>query len=367
MNMDDYRRVADRMEPSEQCRIEVLNMKNTKITHKTNRKLVPLMIAAALAVCGGGTIIAADQLGAFDKLSSVQENTYKDERYIPKWDENNYAEIAKYIDTLETAAEPTESTSGTASAEPNVIVDTESVYCDGRTVMIGISGSYVHGNRNRINGLGFTSRFIINGKTYTETDAWDEDCGFYRMESSTVQDEDSYDNFSGVVTIMLADENIITEPTTIELELFNIRRGRGGTTSASYFPDVVKLSIPVTPQPELRNVCNLRIEEDGFAAAIYEISPAGIIVGSQFPDSYYRRFIDEHGCEITQCDVGNVWYDENGEPLEGLYYTSTPDYGDGNGDRMIIYSYTDTSAMTIKWFDITTDEVLHEYTFTLTE
>lgn len=366
MRMDDYKRAADRLMPSETCRNEVLNMKQTKITQKKNRKFVPLLIAAAVMAMGGGTIIAADSLGAFDQLVSVQGNTYKDERHLPKWDENNYAEIAKYAETAEQPEEITESTEETAPFEPNVIVDTESVYCDGRTLMIGITGSYVHGNRNRLGGLGFTSRFTINGKTYTETDAWEENCGFYRMESSTVCDADSYDNFSGVVTIMLADENIITEPTTVELALFNIRRGRGGTTSAAYFPDVVTLSIPVTPKPELRNTCALRMEEDGFAAEIYEISPAGIIVSSQFPDSYYRRFIDEHGCEVTQCDVGDVWYDENGTPLEGLYYTSTPDCGRSDS-HTIIYSYTDTSAVTIKWYDITTQEVLHEFTFDIPE
>ena len=56
MNMNDYRKVTDRIYPSGKCREEVMNMRNEnsrkKIKHRYTGKAVAAIAVAVVAACG---------------------------------------------------------------------------------------------------------------------------------------------------------------------------------------------------------------------------------------------------------------------------------------------------------------------------
>lgn len=360
MNMDDYRAVTDRMQPSERCRDAVLHAKRHTITHR--RRMLPVVIAAAAMVCGGGTIIAADSLGAFDKLGFLQNSTAEDGRHLEKYDNNNYSGIAEYAQTVE----DTES----SEASQNFFIETESVYCDGRTIAIGLTGKFADErlSRNR-NGVGFVCEMTINGETYSfaqvYTKEWHKDPAFYQFESCMIRDGEE-NAYSGSIVLMLADDAILTEETTADVKISSIRWGNGSITT-SYFPDVIHLSVPIVPQNDLRTICDYRQEKNGFTAAVYEISPNAVIVGSGKPDALVQEIYNaEMDMYVTHDPVVECWYDADGNRMESLSYYGTPDYGDEN-DHVIIFPNTGTPAMTIEWMNTETWKVLERLTFVLDE
>lgn len=364
MNMDDYRKVADRMEPSEQCRNEVLNMKKTKITHRKNRKFVPLMIAAAVAVCGGGTIIAADSLGAFDKLVGVPEKTNEKGFRYNKFDNNNYDAIAQ------NAAVPEESLT---AANEKLSVACDSVYCDGRSLMLGLTGEFYENVMKNYNSVSFDCEVIVNGKTHELRGARDWDCGFWRLDGALYRDESRENGFTGSISIGFLDEYVITEPTMVEVRMYNIGDLNWNEPRGSRLGDDISFTVEVTPDTSLLQKPMLSMEQDGFGAKIYEISPACIIVGSTYPEWYDNNTETieyEDGTLGPKYSVHAGWYDENGDPIPPLDYTMDLD---SDGYHICPYSYADTSKITVKWFNSQNRdengnaEVLYEYTFDLTE
>ncbi len=365
MNMDDYRRVADRMEPSEQCRIEVLNMKNTKITHKRNRKLVPLMIAAALAVCGGGTIIAADQLGAFDKLIGVQQKTDERGFSYDKYDHNNYEAIAENAETQEECLN---------AANEKLSVACNSVYCDGRSLILGLTGEFYEDVMKNYGSVHFDCEVIVNGKTHELRGAWDWDCGFWRFDGRLYRDESRENGFNGSICLGFMDEYVITEPTMVEVRMYNIGDLNYNEPRGSRLGDDISFTVEVTPDTTLVQKPMLSMEQDGFGAKIYEISPACIMVGSTYPEWYdtnTETIVVADGGTGPKYSVHAGWYDENGNGISGLDHTQTP-YSD-EGYHVFPCAYTDTSKITVKWVNVQNQdengncEVLYEYTFNLTE
>ena len=68
MNINDYNKVIDRLSPSAECRNEVLNMKKKQKNIKLNRKGIAVIIAVAVAACGGTAVYAAEKISSFKKL-----------------------------------------------------------------------------------------------------------------------------------------------------------------------------------------------------------------------------------------------------------------------------------------------------------
>lgn len=364
MNMNDYKKVADRMEPSEHCRNEVLNMKNTKITKKNNHRLTAVLIAAAVMTAGGGMIIAADSLGAFDKLIGVQEKKDACGFSYDKYDRNNYEAIAGNDKT------PEESLS---AANEKLSVACDSVYCDGRSLILGLTGEFYENVMKNYNSVHFDCEVIVNGKTHELRGAWDWDCGFWRFDGRLYRDESRENGFNGSICLGFTDEYIITEPTVIEVRMYNIGALNWNEPRGSRLGDDLSFTVSVTPDATLRQTPMLSMEQDGFAAKVYEISPACIMVGSSYPEWY------DTNTETIECEDGTLgpkysvhagWYDENGNPLEPLDYTMDLD---SNGYHICPYSYADTSKITVKWVNLQNRdengnaEILYEYTFDLTD
>lgn len=355
MNMDDYRNVADRMQPSETCRNEVLNM-NRKITQKKNRRYIPLLIAAAVAVCGTSTVLAADYFGAFEILANKHQRTYTldngEEARLDKYDNNNYAAIGEHLQEV---------TEEKIAEDQCATLYFDDVYCDGRNLVLGFTGELAEPNRRSYTVLDFDCEITINGVTYRNKDRGDT-INFYRFDSTMLMDENSRSSFTGSIVLEVAQEYEFTEPTTAEIKIRNYDPNKSVLAPSEQTSDEITLSLPLVPETDLRSKCMLSAEEDGFGAKIYEISPASIVVGSIYPKEY-----DNMG---LSCSVIALWYDENGNMMEGLTFYKSPDYGDGY--KVGLYPYTDTSKLTLKLVNKQKKDengnfpVLYEHSFDLT-
>ena len=142
MNINDYKKVTDRLSPSAECRNEVLNMKKKqKKNIKLSRKGIAVIIAAAVTACGGTAVYAAEKLGAFDRMNKTLEETIVlsdgTELEKDKFAELDYNQIAQ---TAQTFTKPI------SFEGEDISITIESVYCDGYTVILGLTGSLKNGN-----------------------------------------------------------------------------------------------------------------------------------------------------------------------------------------------------------------------------
>lgn len=352
MDMNDYKNVTDRLQIRERCREEVFTMKNRtgKIKHKMNKKAVALIAAAALTVGAGTAAVAADKLGAFDRLSERQNNTVilDDGREIPdpimKYDNDNYQNIAEHAD-------PVDETFSLESDDNGLSINVESVYCDGMNLIIGITGSLTDGNPQAYDYIGLGTELTINGRTYsTELD----DRSRIRFDSNLILNEGTENEFSGSIKLMLQPSDRITEPATADIKIYNtvgIENWYDNAPVDESLGTPLEISVDVVPKIELISEAGLEFSDGGFEAKIYEITPDCFTIGTGYPKGY--------GNVETAC------YDDNDNKIPFIPMYSQPDYGDGL--HTFICAATDTSTITVKWFSKQDCSQIYEYTFTLPE
>lgn len=334
MNMNDYRKVTDRIEPSERCREEIFNMSKRRKNHiRLNKKGIAAIVAVAVAACGGTAVFAADKLGAFDKLKNIKERTVTtdDGREFPinKFEHKDYDKIA---DNAEFLSEPvTENTE-------NISISIDSVYCDGRTIILGVTGSLTDGNPENYGYIHLTPKLEINDMIYNDN-------SLTHYYGYMVLDEEMTNSFTGSITLVLAENEKFTEPTEIKVHMNDI------CCAENYFSDRVSiggmtLTTTVTPDTALMNNCNIVQSEDGFTATVYDISPAMMTVGYDYPVEYdlneEKIEIEESGriIEIPKYALFAMWYDANGNRLKP--FEMTVDMGNGVYAEWIEPPSTDT-------------------------
>ncbi|MDE6789748.1 MAG: hypothetical protein K2J47_10585 [Ruminococcus sp.] len=315
--MNDYRKVTDRIEPSERCREEIFNMSKRRKNHiRLNKKGVAAIVAVAVAACGGTAVFAADKLGAFDKLRNIKERTVTtdDGREFPinKFEHKDYDKIA---DNAEILSEPvTENTE-------NISISIDSVYCDGRTIILGITGSLTDGNPENYGFINLAPELEINGRIYNYSHSCLSNANGYM-----VLDEGAQNSFTGSITLILVEDEKLTEPTEIKVHMNDI------CCAENYFSDRVSiggmtLTTTITPETSLMNNCNIVKSEDGFTATIYDISPTMMTVNYNYPIEYdlneEKIEIEESGriIEIPKYALFAMWYDADGNRLKHLEMT----------------------------------------------
>lgn len=369
MNINDYKKVTDRIEISERCRDEVLNMakRSEKRNHKIKIKTVPIIIAATVAACGGTAVFAANHFGLFDRLNKTMDSTTVNEYGVEvkpnKYDNNNYEIIGQNAEEL---TEPVNAVS------KNISIGAQSVYCDGSSLIIGLTGSLSDGNTMDFNAISFLCDVNIGGTVYTfnaepNRDVLSSAMGLYR-------DEGEQNSFTGSISIAFKKDNKITEQTTADIRIYNILCGNNRySDSAVTLDDEINLTVDINPETELVQEYLASMSDNGFEAKIYEISPAMITVGTRYPEFYDTNIetITIDGYEAPKYSLITLWYDENGNQIDFLSASCLPDYNDGFETGML--SSTDSSTLTVKWFNKQVQdengnmELLYEYTFDLTE
>lgn len=306
MNLNDYIKVTDRIEPSERCRNEVLNMnKRRKKNIKLSKKGITAIVAVAVAACGGTAAFAAERMGAFEKLkaneSRTVENDYGDEFPIVKEERKDYEQIGKAAEIL---AEPAQ------TDNENISLAVDSVYCDGKMLVFGITGSLPNGNPE---GYGYIHLWNfsleMNGESSYPKSFSYPDGTLTTADGYMVIDPDETNSFTGSVTCILNNDNQLTEPTDVTIHFNNIE------CSEKYFTDTTSIgsadvSVTVTPDPSLTKQIGRVFADDGYSFTIHEITPAMMTASCSYPDDYnYNGDINDESTTIFVRD-------DNGEIID---------------------------------------------------
>jgi len=322
MNMQDYKKVFDRIEPDAECRNEVLNMKNkSKVKRIKGGKTIAVALSAVIAVCGG-TVAVAEYTDIFDKLAHNSERTVTNdvgnEFPVDKFDKNNYESIGRHAQYL---SEPL------TAENDGIKIEVSSVYCDGKTLVVGLTGELKNGNPERVGYIGFQPELLVNGEWYSMNSFAGSQ--LQGTHSNLILDEDSENSFSGSMTFIMSEEYRLTETVHIDINISEFNCSEKYWTDPLEITDGLSLSLDVTPNLELVNSSvsseDNRVKDDGFSLKIHEITPAMITVSAEYPhefeiikkyiDMYYEGRNQEYDYDYS---IVPLYYDENDEKISFL-------------------------------------------------
>lgn len=350
MNMNDYKNVTDRLEPSTRCRNEVLSMnKKKKHNIKLTKRGIALISAAVLAVCGGTAAYAIDKLGVFDRLNNTLNDTYVDERGN-EWKKDKIE--AHDFEKISQNAQPLTEPMPLDGDEISITV--ESVYCDGNTLILGLSGSLADGNTEGYQYIPFDPVIEMNGKTYSQSTygivGQTSICWLY---SKLYLESGTQNSFLGNVTLTLNDSHKITDPTDIEFRFHSFRPtsdiyGVYGSDTPK-LSDEFAFSLNVTPDESLvRQINHTFIDSDGYSVPILSISPVGVQI-----QVWDMNEIEEHELpyqkENPNSKLFEIWTDSNGNELEGIGMFHPIVHEDGT--KAGLRQPPETDIINIKFYD----------------
>lgn len=346
--MNDYRKVTDRIYPSDKCREEVMNMRSEnnrkRIKHRHTGKAVAAIAIAVVAVCGG-TVAAASRLGAFDRLTDLQERTPLKENY----DFNEYEKIAPHSVTFEEVSH---------AGNDCFTADLDSVYFDGLELILGFSGKMGNGNPGITDLLRFTAELEINGEKVAPIEG-NRIQGSESWFGQFVLDEGTENSFSGSLTCVLPYNSRFdgTAEVTVRIDHIWSHYVPAGIQSSGLYEIMpvqsgrtLDLSANVTADTSLVRQINKTAEKDGFYFTVYSISPAMMLCHGGYPESYdiAMREEIENGTEDGYCHAVHPLvfvFDEDGNYIEGLPMNPI-DMPDGEWASACVS--TDSKTLTIK-------------------
>lgn len=289
------------------------NKNNTPNKRKIKKSVVIAAVAAAIVVCGG-TAAAAGYMNVFNRAAHKNDTTFTltfpDSEETTELPLDKFAVRYNYNDIADAAKESKEKS--TAETD-NFNLQIESIYCDGSTLMIGISGSMKDGNPQHKQLINFYPLKInIGSKTYSSL-SYGTSNEFAYLDGSLVLDEGSDNQFSGDITLILFGDEEIKEPADADITIYDIK-AQENYMDENYteLGKNVKLSANISPDTFLRSSKPYTISEDGYSVRFYEISPAMMVIGFSSPDPNSSSWLNY----------------ENGSQVEHIGTSAFPDYGD---------------------------------------
>lgn len=335
MNMNAYKRVTDRIEPSERCREEVLNMskQENKIKHTINKKAIAVIVVAAVIACGGTSVFAARYTDVFSKLTANKERSI-----ATKGDIVDYEPIAENAKVLDEPAK---------NVSDDISVAIDSIYCDGSNVTLAITASLADENPDRAESIIFDTTLTIGDKSYSTLNR--EDCEYTWLMGTLVLDDGAENSFTGSINLTLREGEKITETGNAKLTLSNISYGSnciGDDLDNWTKIDDVSIEFELIPDFSAVKSSVYTVEEDGFAVNIHEITPAKITCTTEYSSEYAGVFYDEYGHEIPSFSIVVLCYDEYGNEIP---YLNTDDVIDGLPVGLL--TGTESSVITFKFVD----------------
>lgn len=313
MNINDYNKVIDRLSPSAECRNEVLNMKKKQKNIKLNRKGIAVIIAVAVAACGGTAVYAAERLGAFDRVNKTLEETIVlsdgTELEKDKFAELDYNQIAQ---TAQTFTKPI------SFEGKDISITIESVYCDGYTVILGLTGSLNNGNPEGYEYIPFRPVIKLNDKVYS--DNFNIYKGVLMAKGKLYLDEGTENSFAGQFQFTFDEKNKISETTDIifTLKEFIPNSEIYGSVHEDMpmLEDEFSACFTVTPDESLtRNINHTFTDSEGYSVTIFDISPVAMLeqcFNTKEEIAERNPYIKNH----SDSKVFAVYTDGNGKELE---------------------------------------------------
>lgn len=327
MNINDYKKVTDRLSPSAECRNEVLNMKKKqKKNIKLSRKGIAVIIAAAVTACGGTAVYAAEKLGAFDRMNKTLEETIVlsdgTELEKDKFAELDYNQIAQ---TAQTFTKPI------SFEGEDISITIESVYCDGYTVILGLTGSLKNGNPEGYEYIPFRPVIKLNDKVYS--DDFNISKGVLMAKGKLYLDEETENSFAGQFQFTFDEKNKIAEPVDITFTLKEFIPN--SEIYGSVYKDMPTLKdefsvcFNVAPDESLtRRINHTFTDSEGYSVTIFDITPVAMLeqcfssaeeiaernpyIKNQSDSKVFAVYTDGNGKELEVIGMHHPLYREDG-------------------------------------------------------
>lgn len=280
------------------------------IKKRRKPKMSAVILAAVIAACGGTTVFAAAHSNLFKNLESNKTKTYVDDNGT-EWkidktpDLNNYEMLESFANT----ADETE-----ISSNGEISISIESTYCDGRTLILGLTGSLNNGNPDGYRYVGFNSIKVDCGDVVFETASrMDGTSNYTWLEGNMMLDEGTENSFSGQITLKLLDEYMLTESKNAVITLENLFVG----DNVKLNDIVIKKHIVV--DNDLINGNAIEQSEDGYKVRLSDYSPASIHVEWEYPSDLDEKNKTEHiiveGYDAPLYSMEMFFYDEDGNEI----------------------------------------------------
>lgn len=288
------------------------------IKKRRKPKMSAVIIAASIAACGGTTVFGARHSNLFRNLESNKTKTHvtddgREFQVDKTSDLNNYEMLENYADSsyeLEIAE------------NDDMSVSIESTYCDGRTLVLGLTGSLNNGNPDGYSYVGFNSIIIDCGDLVFETESrLDGTSNYTWFEGNMMLDEGTENNFSGQITLKLLEENMLTESKNAVITLKNVYLVDDNLNVKDELNDI-EIKKHIVVDKNLINGNAVEQSEDGYKVRLSEYSPASIHVEWEYPSDLDEKNKMEHiiidKYEAPLYSMILCFYDEDGNEIPFL-------------------------------------------------
>lgn len=291
------------------------------IKKRCKLKVSGVILAAAIAACCGTTVFAAFHSNLFKNLESNKTKTRVDDDGT-EWKLDKTPDLNNY-EMLESFANTDDETK--ISSNDEISVSIESTYCDGRTLVLGLTGSFDNGNPDGYRLIGFNSIKIDCGDIVYETASRTDGTSNYTwLEGNMMLDDGTENSFSGQITLRLLDEYMLTESKDAVITLGNLFVDNESFNSDIKLNDIV-IKKRIVVDTDLINGTAIEQNEDGYKVRLSDYSPASIHVEWKYPSNLDDKNKTEHstvdGYNAPLYSMILLFYDEDGNVIPFLNET----------------------------------------------
>ncbi|MDE6426223.1 MAG: hypothetical protein K2K89_08840 [Ruminococcus sp.] len=290
------------------------------IKKRRKPKMSAVILAAVIAACCGTTVFAATHSNLFKNLEANKTKTHIDDNGT-EWKVDKTPDLNNY-EMLESFANTEEETEISSNDEISVSID--STYCDGRTLVLGLTGSLNNGNPDGYRYVGFNSIKIDCGDVVFETASrMDGTSNYTWLEGNMMLDDGTENSFSGQITLKLLDEYMLTESKNAVITLENVCVGDDYFNNNVELNDIV-INKRIVVDKDLINGNAIEQIEDGYKVRLSDYSPASIHVEWEYPsdlDDKNTEHFTVDGYDAPLYSMILFFYDEDGNEIPFLNET----------------------------------------------
>ncbi|MDE6730080.1 MAG: hypothetical protein K2J71_04815 [Oscillospiraceae bacterium] len=275
-----------------------------------------VILAAVIAACGGITVFAANHSHLFKNLESNKTKTHVDDNGT-EWKVDKTPDLNNY-EMLESFANTEDETE--ISSNDEISVSIESSYCDGRTLVLGLTGSLSNGNPDGYRYIGFQSIKIDCGDVVFDTAGGMHGIDNYTwLEGNMMLDDGTENSFSGQITLKLLDEYMLTESKNAVITLEGLCAGDDYFNTYAKLNDIIMKKCIVVDN-DLINGNAMEQSQDGYKVRLFNYSPASIRVEWEYPSDLDDKYSDDDSM-FPLYSMILFFYDEDGNEIPFLNET----------------------------------------------
>lgn len=335
-NIDDYKKVTDRLELKRDCLTEAVNMIEQKSEKKhrfSKRRIIPVLAAAVVSCCAVTAVFADDIANVFRKAENKQQMTAEGadgEQYkVDKSDQLNYKEIENHAVSLSAEAEA-----------DGLKIKAENSFCDGENMTVMFTAENTNPdieNSHHIWVKGVTVE--INGNVYSSTETYSE------IWVEMICDYEGASTYTGTLQFPIPEDCRFTETTDVRIHAGLFEMADVWENDGVSFKSGADFLISVTPDTSANRINAEKLVDGDIEVAEVKSTPYALSVKYKVPidSSYVLMVYDENGDRLDY----NL---ENQGSYDGEYATNN-------------FTATDSKMVTLKFVDKNSEDLEVASTF----